>query len=392
MKSRLPFRDNQSGDPKIGRSDDLQETDHRIIRSPDHRILYVSYPSLTVNEASAGGAEQMLWTLEHELARRGVATTVGASAGSRVSGELFITGEPCVVLDDFERRNLEHQEKIIDLVRVRARQGRPFGLVHDKSGSFWTRAAGIEVPVLATLHLPRHFYPQNFFENIPTNVSFNCVSKTQERSFAELDLAVVPNGILLEGFQPNFGSRRGLLWLGRICEEKAPHLALDIAARSNQPITLAGQVYPFSYHQQYFDREVKPRLDNMANARFISSPTFEQKRHLLRKASAVLITSVVEETSSLVAMEAAASGTPVIAFRRGALPEIVQDGVTGFLVDGVEQAAEALKRIQTINPADCRAQAEAAFGSATMTERYWALYQATMARKNTQIAVLTSQI
>src|SRR5579871_1710855 len=78
------------------------------------QVLYVSYPLLTVSATSAGGAEQMLWTLEQEMAQRGMETTVAASAGSEGSGELFVTGEPCSALDDFERRNREHQERTIE--------------------------------------------------------------------------------------------------------------------------------------------------------------------------------------------------------------------------------------------------------------------------------------
>ena len=357
----------------------LYEADHPITRSPDHRILYVSYPLLTVSDESAGGAEQMLWTLEHEMFRRGMITTVAASAGSRVAGELFVTGNPCKVLDDFERRNLEHRGRILELIGVREREGRPFDLIHDKSGGFWPRAKELNVPVLATLHLPRHFYPVRYFEGVAENVVFNCVSESQAASFADLNPAVVPNGIPLDHFQPcevqsNRAYRSGLLWLGRICEEKAPHLALEIAARANLPITLAGQVYPFSYHQQYFDREVRPRLHRMPKVTFVTSLSADEKRRLLRQAKAVLITSLVEETSSLVAMEAAASGAPVIAFRRGALPEIVQDGVTGFLVDGVDDAVAVLKRIGEIEPANCAAYGRKNFSSATMAEGYAKLY------------------
>ena len=345
-----------------------------MIPSPNLRILYVAYPLLTVSDKSAGGAEQILWTLEREMAARGVQTTVAASSGSQVSGELFITGEPCSLRDDFERRNREHQDSVVEFVRGRLRQGRAFDLVHDQSGSFWPRAAEIDLPVLATLHLPRSFYSPQLFANVPSNVTFNCVSASQACSFAELNPAVVPNGIALDSFKPNFGTRNGLLWLGRICEEKAPHLALEIAARADQPITLAGQVYPFSYHQQYFEREVLPRLAQMPDAMFICAPSAGQKRALLRQSMAVLITSLAAETSSLVAMEAAASGTPVIAFRRGALSEIVCDGVTGFLVDGVEEAVQTLERIETIHPLNCVQYAEQNFSSGTMAERYERLY------------------
>jgi glycosyltransferase involved in cell wall biosynthesis len=345
------------------------------------RILYIAYPLLTVSRESAGGAEQVLWTLEREMARRGAQTTVAASNGSSVAGELFSTGEPCREPDDLERRNREHQDKIIAFVRRQAREGRAFDMIHDHSGSFWLRAAEIRHPVLATLHLPRTFYPPQHFENIPPNVTLNCVSASQARSFSAgtASFEVVANGIALDFFEPNFGPRSGLLWLGRICEEKAPHLALDIAARASLPITLAGHVYPFSYHQQYFDHVVAPRLKQMPQAAFASLPSFEHKRQLLREAQALLITSLADETSSLVAMEAAASGTPVIAFARGALPEIVRDGVTGFLVDRAEDAARALRRINEIDPAACVRHARASFSSASMAENYARLYARVLA-------------
>src|SRR5258708_26657906 len=166
------------------------------------RILYVAYPLLQVFDESAGGAEQILWTLEREMARGGAHITVAASAGSRVSGELFSTGEPCTQPDDYERRRIEHEDRVVEFVRGRAREDKAFDLVHDMSGSFWKRAAEIDTPVLATLHLPRSFYPAGSFDDVPANVSFNCVSDSQARSFADLDAlaGVVPNGIALDCF------------------------------------------------------------------------------------------------------------------------------------------------------------------------------------------------
>jgi glycosyltransferase involved in cell wall biosynthesis len=342
-------------------------------------ILYVAYPLLTVSEESAGGAEQVLWTLEREMARRGMDTTIAASAGSRVTGKLFSTGKRCSSLDDFDRRSREHQERILELIRRRAGTGRAFELIHDMSGSFWSRAGEIEAPMLATLHLPQDFYSPSLFENIPANVSFNCVSLSQARSFAGLSrlAGVVANGVALDHLEANLGQRdrSGLLWLGRICQEKAPHLAFEIAERSGMPITVAGQVYPFSNHRQYFVREVAPRLQRMPRARFIESPSRQRKQYLLCSARAVLITSQADETSSLVAMEAAASGTPVIAFARGALPEIVRDGLTGFVVEGVDAAVEALGRLNSIRVASCVRHACDHFSSVRMAEDYLALYE-----------------
>jgi glycosyltransferase involved in cell wall biosynthesis len=348
------------------------------------RIFYVAYPLLTVSDESAGGAEQILWTLEREMARRGALTAVAASAGSRVSGELFSTGDPCTQPDDYERRRNEHENRVVDFVRRQESEGKPFDLVHDQSGSFWRRAVEIDSPVLATLHLPRSFYPAGSFDDVPDNVSFNCVSDSQAHSFADLEalLGVARNGIALDCFADDDGAvvrrgssdRKGLLWLGRICEEKAPHLALEIAACAGLPITIAGQIYPFSYHQQYFEREVVPRLRETPNAEFISAPSAELKLRLLRDATALLITSLADETSSLVAMEAAASGTPVVAFRRGALPEVVRDDMTGFLVEDAVEAVLALQEVSGIDPKVCVQYAQENFSAGKMAERYSALY------------------
>src|SRR5260370_21212680 len=117
------------------------------------KILYVAYPLLTVSEESAGGAEQVLWTLDREMMRRGYGTAVAASCGSRISGELLCTGAPSREVDDFERRNPEHQAKSVEFIRARR-----FDLVHDMSGSFWPRAVEIERPALATLPFPQPFY------------------------------------------------------------------------------------------------------------------------------------------------------------------------------------------------------------------------------------------
>jgi glycosyltransferase involved in cell wall biosynthesis len=345
------------------------------------RILYIAYPLLQVHDESAGGAEQILWTLEREVARSGAHTAVAASGGSRVSGELFSTGDPCTQPDDYERRRVEHEDSVVEFVRRCAREGQAFDLIHDHSGSFWKRAAEIDTPLLATLHLPRSFYPERSFDDVPANVRFNCVSDSQAHSFADLDAlaGVVPNGIALDCFGASDDAvmdngREGLLWLGRICEEKAPHLALEIAAQAGRPITLAGQVYPFSYHQQYFDQEVLPRLRSMPNARFISALPAELKRRLLRESQALLITSLAEETSSLVAMEAAASGTPVVAFRKGALAEVVREGVTGFLVEDAAQAVVALQNISSISSGTCVQHAQKNFSALKMAERYSELY------------------
>ena len=345
------------------------------------RILYIAYPLLPVSDASAGGAEQMLWTLEREMHARGHDTTVAACAGSDVSGRLYATGEAPTQSDTFDRRNSEHHHSIRNLL-----QTEEFDLIHDESGSFFARASDLWHPVLATAHLPRTFYPNIAWHSLGRNIHVNCVSAAQAHTFADVPNLVdwIPNGIAVDRFPLTADKDDYLLWLGRICEEKAPHRAIEIARRAGRRLILAGQVYPFRYHQDYFDRAIKPALAD--GIEFIDSPSFEQKVVLLSKAAALLIPSQVDETSSLVALESMACGTPVIANGRGALPEIVTHRETGFLASSTEEVVQALGGLAEIRPQACRARVEAHFSGNRMAEDYASLYQRVIGRSTNQAA------
>jgi glycosyltransferase involved in cell wall biosynthesis len=261
---------------------------------------------------------------------------------------------------------------------VRALEEQEFDLVHDESGFFWSRAEAVRTPVLATLHLPRSFYREKLFRDVPANVSFNCVSRTQARAFDELPemLGIVPNGIALERFRFERKKRDYVLWLGRVCPEKAPHLAMDAAERAGVRLIMAGQVYPFSWHQQYFEEEIRPRLERRGpQVQWIEAPAFQVKLELLAGARALLLPTLAQETSSLVAMEAMACGTPVIAFPQGALLEIVRNDVSGYLVKDVAQMTHAIGDLDRLWPEDALAVAEENFSARAMADGYEMMYE-----------------
>ncbi len=356
-----------------------------MLKSDRLSILYIAYPLLKVSEDSAGGAEQMLLTVEREMSAADHFTTVAACDGSQVNGRLLATGPPASRPDQFERREREATARILDYLQ---RNPHEFDLIHDKSGVFFRHAGRCPVPVLATLHLARSLYREEWFCSIPFNLYFNCVSESQARSFEGLPnlLGVVQNGIAIEEFPFTPSKEDYLLWLGRICEEKAPHLAIAAARQAGLPLVLAGQVYPFRYHEEYFAHAIEPRVREGSSTWFIDSPSLAQKIDLLSDARALLLTSTVEESSSLVAMEAMACGTPVVAFRRGAFPEVVAEGETGFLVDTVEQMAAALAHVSEISPAACRQRVQQRFTASRMAREYEGLYRNILAATSEQAA------
>jgi glycosyltransferase involved in cell wall biosynthesis len=340
------------------------------------RILYVAYSLATVSDESCGGAEQMLWALEREIAGRGHATTVAACSHSVVCGELLDTGSPAVQFEQLAQRDGEHRAHVVRWLRQSRDRGCSPDLIHDEGGRFWSQAAVLDVPLLATLHLPRSFYPAGIFDAAPPNVHFNCVSFTQAATFSDLPrlLGVVRNGVPLERFPFTSGKDSYLVWLGRICEEKGLHIALQVAERAGMPLVILGPSYRYWRDQEYFDREVAPRMTS--STCFIGSPSFDEKIEILRHARALLMPSLLPETSSLVCIEAMACGTPAIAFRHGALPEVVLDGSTGFVVDSLEQMVEAVARIPAIRASDCRAHVELHHSAAAMATQYERLYDA----------------
>jgi glycosyltransferase involved in cell wall biosynthesis len=350
------------------------------------RILYIAYPLLAVSDESCGGAEQVLHTLEAAVSAHGYHTTVAACEGSQTAGELLSSGEAPAQSDRLELRQIEHRETILSALAARAAGNEPFDLLHDHSGAFWEGADEVAAPVLATLHLPRYMYSQERFIDLPPNVYFNCVSEAQAAWFTGLPnlIGVVENGIDLTRFQFNAEKDDHILWLGRICQEKGPQIAIEAATRAGTRIVLAGQVYPFSYHEQFFSAAIAPHLGR-SDVRLVEQPSFAQKHELLRRSRAVVIPSLVDETSSLVAMEAMACGTPVIAFRRGGLAEVVQHGHTGFLVDTLDEMAAAVNRAHEIDPAACRRHVETRYCAARMARDYERLYEEVLARSSANV-------
>jgi glycosyltransferase involved in cell wall biosynthesis len=202
------------------------------------------------------------------------------------------------------------------------------------------------------------------------------------------EVVVVENGVAIPE-RWNQGEREPFaVVLGRICPEKNQHEALDAGTMAGVAVWIGGHTFPYREHQEYFSDKIAPRLQSNGAGpqhRFLDSVPPHDKRELLSRARCLLHPTRAPETSSLVAMEAMAAGTPVIAYRSGALEDIVEHGVTGFLVDNVREMAEAIGKVGQISPSACRSGAERRFSRERMVGAYLNLY-GQMARRAAKVA------
>lgn len=341
-------------------------------------IASIGYPFAPVSPHAVGGAEQILSYLDQELVANGHTSLVVGCEGSQAAGRLYtVPLHHRGLLDEADWRQCRKRfQSVIERVLL----CHSVDVIHMHGLDFYEYMPATTIPVLVTLHLPVSWYPRDIWTRYDSHVQFQCVSRTQRASCPPeaRDVAVVSNGVSL---QPPRGVQKGdyAIALGRICPEKNLHEALAAGTLAGTRVLIGGQVFPYRDHEQYFHQKLKPLLQTEGSDvrhEFLGPLEAGRKHQLLAEAKCLLHPTLAPETSSLVAMEALAAGTPVIAYRSGALPEIIEEGVTGFLVDNVEQMAAAIAKAGMISPRWCRQAAERRFSKQGMLRGYFDLYQA----------------
>lgn len=343
-------------------------------------VLSVAYPFAPVGPDAVGGAEQILATLEAGLVAAGCQSIVLGCPGSRAQGVLRRTLPMPARIDDAIRRRAWRvcRERIARLV-----SSEKVDLVHMHGVDFAEYLPPPGVPTVVTLHLPLDAYPSDILALRERGVHLVCVSENQRAAggAAWAHAPVVDNGVASTDDKRVYRKRRFALTLGRICPEKAFEDAVRGARQADLPLLIGGRVFPYPAHERYY-REVLVPLFN-ARCRYAGALFGRRKRRLLASAQCLIVPSRVAETSSLVVMEALMVGTPVVARRLGALPDLIEDGHTGFLIDDVSQMAAAIARCAALDPAACRLEARRRFSAERMIERYLDLYRALLPLKRT---------
>jgi glycosyltransferase involved in cell wall biosynthesis len=330
------------------------------------RVAVLAPVSWRVPPRHYGPWEQFASLLTEGLVDRGIEVTLFATADSVTAGRLASV----VPRGYSEDPNVE--PKVTECLHIAHafERAAEFDVIHNSFDFLPLTYSGlVETPVLTTIHgfsSPR-ILP--VYQRYNATTAYVAISDADRHPTLDY-VATIHHGIDTDAFFLHPSPGGYLLFFGRIHPDKGAVEAIDVAERCGLPLVLAGIVQD----QAYFDELVAPRIDG-ERVRFIGAVGPTERSGLLGGAHALLHLIGFEEPFGYSVVEAMACGTPTIAFRRGSMPELIADGITGFLVDEIEGAVAAVGRSQALDRAVIRAEAVARFGIGRMVEAYIAVYE-----------------
>jgi glycosyltransferase involved in cell wall biosynthesis len=340
------------------------------------RVAVLSPPWIPIPPPGYGGIEVVLDLLCQALVRRANDVTLFAPPGSRSEATVvspLAESHP----DEIEHslHESDHVARTFEMVEDGEPGGRPYDVIHDHCGfAAVAMADRVGPPLVHTLHGPLDApCVHSFYDHHGHKVTAVALSAAQaERAPAGLAVeAVIPNPIDVSSW-PLVGRKDDyLLWIGRMTDDKGPQRALEAARRCGANLVLAGPVQPGQ--EDFFEAEVEPHLQS-PSVSYVGEVGGRAKQDLFAHARALLMPIRWPEPFGMVMVEALATGTPLIAFPEGSAPEIVEDGVNGFLVDDEQEMAAATARLSSIDPRACRESARR-FDSDRIAARYEQVYR-----------------
>jgi glycosyltransferase involved in cell wall biosynthesis len=337
------------------------------------RIAMLAPPWIPIPPPGYGGIEFVLTLLCDALVARGHDVELFCAPGSRSAARVH------PLLDrphphQIERAVIEadHVARAFDAIDAAADAGQPFEVIHDHCFMPLSMANRIGPPLVHTVHGPFDDDTTPFYAYQGRKGGLVCISHSQSSMAPEqADVrGVVHNPIDVASWPVGYEKEEWLLWLGRITPVKGPQRAIRVAKQSGRPLVLAGNVQPGN--ERFFADEIEPHIDGV-NVRYVGEVGGTRKQRLFADAFAFLMPIRWPEPFGMVMVEALAAGTPVLAFRQGAAPEIVEHGTSGFLVEDEDEMAAMVDRCGELSPQDCRASAER-FSPDRVAAGYEAIY------------------
>jgi len=350
------------------------------------RIAQLAPPFESVPPTGYGGTERVVSTLTEELVRRGHDVTLFASGDSRTSARLVpIVDKALWHHDPPSNEFAGHQAAIFGTILDRVDDFDIFHSHLDYLG--FPLALETQIPLLSTMHgrldVPGLFGIYRAFAELPL-VS---ISNAQRRPLALANWqGTVHHGIELDQFTFNPHQGRYLAFLGRISPEKGLDVAIRVARRAGMPLLVAARP-PLSFDhspevqrdREYFEQVVEPLLSE-PGVELIGQVGGAEKDEFLRNAAALLFPIRWPEPFGLVMPEALACGTPVLALAEGSVPEVIENGATGFVCHFEDELVRAVERLPELDRRRCRAEAERRFSPEAMADAYEAVYAGLLER------------
>jgi glycosyltransferase involved in cell wall biosynthesis len=340
------------------------------------RIAQVAPLWIPVPPYNYGGTELITSWLCDELVRRGHQVTLFATEDSRTSAKLVP-----IWPKSLWRAKLTSPHAVFSLLyeKLISLQDQ-FDIIHDHC-EFYTAPFSkfLKPPIVTTLHHPLNDETITLYKKFP-NINFVAISKDQRKSGPGINIVkTIYHGIPIERYQFNQSPKDYILWLSKIDPKKGIAEAIEIAKLGGETLIISGNILPD--FGDYFNFRIKPLIDGK-KIQFVGTSDFKKKVELLKNAKAFILPVKRQEPFGLVVIEAMACGTPVIAFKGGAMPELIEDGKTGFLVDSVEEGRSVLKKINRISRADCREHIKKNFNLKRMVNKYEKLYKKIVKENN----------
>lgn len=262
----------------------------------------------------------------------------------------------------------------VHLAKVQAELERArFDVVHDHTALGPLLAGGRNAPTVVTAHGAIDEKTRDFYRALGDRIRLVAISNSQRRLAPELDwFATAYNAIELSGYPFREQKDDFALFLGRMSPQKGVHLAIDAARDARIPLVIAAKCNE-AEERNYFKTEIEPRLGR--GVAWIGEVDTAAKKDLLARARCLLFPITWEEPFGLVMIEAMACGTPVVALRRGSVPEVVSDNVTGFIADTPDQLAALVGACDQLEPAVCRKHVATHFNVDVMVDAYERVYR-----------------